>query len=98
MPDNKGFVLIELLMKGLTVTEFLLVASMIPIQLATTFSKVSASREQAYFAAMQGDLETLDARQAIYYVDRLSYSSSSRDLRFTNSGGVALLLGPPFHT
>ena len=92
MPDNKGFVLIELLMKGLTVTEFLLLASMIPIQLATTVSEVCASREQAYFAAMQRDLENLDARQAIYYVDRLSYSSSSMDLRFTNSDGVAVTI------
>ncbi len=92
MPDNKGFVLIELLMKAVTVTGFLSVTSMIGIQLASVTSKVSTSREQAYFAAMQWDLENLDARQAIYYVDRLSYSSSSTDLRFTNSDGVAVTI------
>ena len=69
MPDNKGFVLIELLMKAVTVTGFLSVTSMIGIQLASVTSKVSTSREQAYFGAMQWDLENLDVRQAIYYGD-----------------------------
>ncbi len=45
-------------------------------------------REKAYGAAMKSDLKNLASLQEIYYSDHNAYTSSAKDLAFTNSEGV----------
>ena len=90
MRNEQGFVVVELLMQGLMVAGFVLVTSLVGVHSAVAISTVSASQDQAHFAALRWDLENLDARQAIYYADERSYSSSSIDLGFTPSEGVTV--------
>ena len=92
MPNSKGYVLIELLMTGLAQLGLLAVVGIIGIQLAISVQRLSASREQAHFAAMRWDLENLAARQAIYRADENSYSSAFAELHFAASEGVTVTL------
>jgi len=90
MRNEQGFVVVELLMQGLIVAGFVLVTSMVGLHSAVAISTVSASKDQAHFAALRWDLENLDARQAIHYADERSYSSSSTELGFTPTEGVTV--------
>jgi len=90
MSDKRGFGLVEFLMTSQIVAGFFLMATLIGVESARAVSKVSNSRDDAYYAAMRWDLKNLDARESIYFADRLSYSSSVRDLKFRTSDGVSV--------
>ena len=82
MRNNKGFTLIELL----------IVVVIIGILAAIAIPKFSATREQAYFAAMKSDLKNLASQQEIYYSDTSSYSSTVLSLGFVTSDGVTVVI------
>ena len=83
MRDQKGFTLIELL----------IVVVIIGILAAIAIPKFSATREKAYFAAMNSDLKNLASQQEIYYSDYYTYTSNTTQLGFVDSEGVTVTIG-----
>jgi len=90
LSNDRGFVLIDLLMEFVAIGGLCSMMSIAGIQMVIAMSAISGARDEARFDAMKRDLEDLRARQAIYYADELSYSSSPVALRFAGSPGVTV--------
>ena len=62
----------------------------IGILVAIAIPKFSATREQAYFAAMKSDMKNLASQQEIYYADNYAYTGGASALTFVSSSGVTV--------
>lgn len=79
--------------KGFTLIELLIVVVIIGILVAIAIPKFSATREKAYFAAMESDLKNLMSQQEIYYADNYTYTNGAAALTFVQSEGVTVSIG-----
>ena len=92
MRNDRGFVLVEVLMDGLAVSALLVVVVLMAVQSAITFPRWSESRAQAQVSALELELENLHAQQALYHADRGVFATSLEELGFTPSDGVRMSL------
>lgn len=90
MSNDRGFMLIDTLMELVAIGGLFSMISIAGIQMVIAMTAITGARDEARFDAMRRDLENLRARQAIYYADELSYSSSPKELRFSGSPGVTV--------
>lgn len=82
--------------EGFTLIELLIVVVIIGILAAIAIPKFSATRERAYFAAMQSDLKNLETQQEMYYSNntyQYANVTSAAGLDFTPSQGVTVTIG-----
>jgi len=88
MPDSRDHGLIEFMMEGLAVVGLLVVLTLIGVQSTIAATRVSASRTEARFVAMEWDLKNLADRQILHFADEAAFASSLEDLRFVGTDGV----------
>lgn len=83
MRDDRGFTLIELL----------IVIVLVGILAAIAIPRFSASQEQAYFAAIRSDLQSLASEQEVYYAANYTYATDMETLGFVSSESVTVEIG-----
>jgi prepilin-type N-terminal cleavage/methylation domain-containing protein len=80
--------------EGFTLIELLIVVVIIGILAAIAIPRFSATREKAYFAAMESDLKNIQAQEELYYssANRYTYApdATTAGLGFTPSSGVTV--------
>lgn len=84
--------------QGFTLVELLIVIVVIGILAAIAIPKLSATRERAFFKAMQSDLRNLVTQQELYYSlpgNEYTYATDAADpvLDFQPSSGVTVTIG-----
>ena len=70
--------------------ELLIVVVIIGILAAIAIPQYANTKEKAYVAAMKSDLRNLASAQEAYFVDQLSYTTSTSNLEFNNSPSVTI--------
>lgn len=88
MRNDRGFVLVEILMDGVAVSGLMAVVALIAVQSVLAFPKWSDSRDRAYLDALRWDLQSVAAHQALYRADHGTYATSVAELGFHSSEGV----------
>ena len=90
MAGKSRFVLIELLMEAVCVTQLLVMIALIAFQSSTAASVLSSERVERHLAAMKSDLKRVAEQQVLHYLDSSEFAHSSYDLSFVSSDGVAI--------
>ena len=92
MRNDRGFVLVEVLMDGLAMSALLVVVALMGVQSVITFPRWSESRMEAQVSALSLELENLYAQQALHFADRGVFATSLEELGFVPSEGVRMSL------
>ena len=75
---------------GFTLIELLIVVVIIGILAAIAIPKYSATKGQAFLAAMRSDLRNLATAEEGYYYSNNAYSNNLSQLNFLTSAGVTV--------
>ena len=92
MRNDRGFVLVEVLMDGLAMCALLVVVANMGVQSVIAFPRWSESRMEAQVSVLGLELENLHAQQALHFADRGVFATSLEELRFVPSDGVRMSL------
>jgi hypothetical protein len=90
MSDHRGYVLIDVLMEGVSVVGVLAMLAIGTLQVGKAATGIYERTREARYDVLRRDLEELSARQVIHFADELTYSSSPTALRYEASAGVAV--------